>query len=126
MTMKTNFKIALFAAAMALSCGTACARHLHRHVRPYYAQCYQHRVVTLVSRPEVTTHISNRFSQRERLAMALAYLETHEQLTVRQYAHITGLGKASAEAELDSFAVDENKPIRLVVKGKKKTYIKYE
>ena len=56
--------------------------------------------------------------------MAVAYLETHEHLTIRQYAKMTQLGMASAEAELDAFAMDKDKPIRLVIKGKKKVYIK--
>ena len=56
--------------------------------------------------------------------MAIAYLETHEHLTIRQYAKMTHLNMASAEAELDAFAIDKKKPIRLVIRGKKKMYIK--
>ena len=49
--------------------------------------------------------------------MAIAYLETHEHLTIRQYAKMTHLSMASAEAELDAFAIDKKKPIRLVIRG---------
>ena len=70
------------------------------------------------------SHVNNRFNQKERLAMAIAYLETHEHLTIRQYAKMTHLSMASAEAELDAFAIDKKKPIRLVIRGKKKMYIK--
>lgn len=37
---------------------------------------------------------------------------------------MTQLSKVSAEAELDAFAVDKKKPIQLVIRGKKKMYIK--
>lgn len=50
--------------------------------------------------------MSNRLSQKERLAMVMAYLRTHESLSIAQYARMTGLGKATAEAELDVFATD--------------------
>lgn len=58
------------------------------------------------------------------IAMAAAYLETHDFLTVKQYANMTQLSKASAEAELDAFAMDKEKSIELVIRGKKKVYIK--
>ena len=53
-----------------------------------------------------------------------SYLETHEYLTIRQYAKMTHLNMASAEAELDAVVMDKKKPIRLVIRGKKKVYIK--
>ena len=68
--------------------------------------------------------VSNRFNQKERLAMAVAYLKTHEFLTIKQYAKMTQLSKTSAEAELDAFAMDKKKPIQLVIRGKKKVYIR--
>ena len=82
------------------------------------------RVVTVVAQPNVPSPVSNRFGQKERLAMAMAYLKTHKYLTIKQYAKMTQLSKASAEAELDAFAVDKKKPIQLVIRGKKKMYIK--
>lgn len=112
-----NWKAGRLAIAMILVCGAANAQHWHRYYRP-------NRVVTVVVQPEVVSHVSNRFNQKERLAMAIAYLETHEHLTIRQYAKMTQLSMTSAEAELDAFAIDKKKPIRLVIRGKKKVYIK--
>lgn len=111
-----KWKTGILFIAMILVCGSAHAQHWHRHYRPNR--------VTVVVRPDVISHVSNRFNQKERLAMAIAYLETHEHLTIRQYAKITHLSVASAEAELDAFAMDKKKPIRLVIRGKKKVYIK--
>lgn len=117
--MRIKKKTRILVIAMALVCGTANAQHWHRHYhyRP-------DRVVTVVVRPDLTSHVSNRFSQKERLAMAIAYLETHKNLTIRQYAKITQLSIASAEAELDAFAMDKKKPIQLIIREKKKVYIK--
>lgn len=112
-----KWKTGILVIAMALVCGTANAQHWHRHNRP-------DRVVAVVVRPDVTSHVSNRFNQKERLAMAIAYLETHRYLTIKQYAKMTQLNKASAEAELDAFAMDKKKPIQLVIRGKKKVYIR--
>lgn len=111
------WKTGILVIAMILACGVANAQHWHRHYRP-------NRVVTVVVRPSVISHVSNRFNQKERLAMAVAYLETHEHLTIRQYAKMTHLSMASAEAELDAFVMDKKKPIQLVIRGKKKVYIK--
>lgn len=112
-----KWKTGILVITMALICGTANAQHRNRHY-------YPHRVVTVVTRPDVTSHVSNRFNQKERLAMAVAYLKTHEFLTIKQYAKKTQLSKTSAEAELDAFAMDKKKPIQLVIRGKKKVYIR--
>lgn len=112
-----KLKITVVTIALALVCGTANAQHWRWHHRP-------HRVVTVVSQPAVTTHISNRFSQKERLEMAIAYLETHEYLTIKKYAQMTKLAKANAKAELDAFAMDKNTPVRIAIRGKKKVYVK--
>ena len=112
-----KWKTGILLIAMILVCGAANAQHWHRHYRP-------NRIVTVVVQPDMISHVSNRFNQKERLAMAIAYLETHEHLTIRQYAKMTHLSMASAEAELDAFAMDKKKPIRLVIRGKKKVYIK--
>lgn len=37
---------------------------------------------------------------------------------------MTGLSMAAAEAELDAFAMDKKKPVQLIIRGKKKVYIK--
>lgn len=110
-------KVEILIIAIILACGTVNAQHRHRHHHP-------HRVVTVVVKPEVTSHVSNRFSQRERLGMAVAYLEKHKYLTISQYAKMTQLNKISAEAELNAFAIDKKKPIQCIIRGKKKVYIK--
>lgn len=114
-----NWKTGILVIALALVCGSANAQHWRRY-NPYHPD----RVVTVVVRPDVTSHVSNRFNQKERLAMAVAYLETHKYLTIKQYAKMTRLSKTSAEAELDAFAMDKKKPIQLVIRGKKKVYIR--
>lgn len=114
-----KLKIGIMAAAIVLACGTAEAQHRHWHSHP-------HRVVTVVSRPAVTVHIDNRFNQKERFKMAMAYLKDHRYLTVKKYAKITKLPKEAAEAELNAFALDRDKPIRAVVKGKKKVYVMHK
>lgn len=110
-------KVELLIIAIILACGTVNAQHRHRHHHP-------HRVITVVVKPEVTSHVSNRFNQKERLEMAVAYLKTHKYLTISQYAKMTQLNKISAEAELDAFAIDKKKPIQCIIRGKKKVYIK--
>jgi len=112
-----KWKTGILVVAMALVCGSANAQHWHRH---YYYR--PDRVVTV--QPDVTSYVSNPFNQKERLAMAIAYLETHKHLGIRQYAKMTRLSMAAAEAELDAFAMDKKKPIQLIIKGKKKVYIK--
>lgn len=111
-----KWEIGILVIAMTLVCGTANAQHWRHHYCP-------NRVATVVVRSGATSHISNRFNQKERLAMAVAYLRTHEYLTVKQYAKMMQLNKASAEAELDAFAMDERKPIQSVIRGEKKIYI---
>ena len=112
-----KWKTRILVIAMIMVCGAANAQHRHRHY-------HSNRVVTVVVRPGVITHVSNRFNQKERLAIAIAYLEMHEYLTIRQYAKMTQLSIASAEAELNAFAMDEKKPIQFVIREKKKVYIK--
>lgn len=108
-------KTAIIALAMLIVCGTANAqrRRWHTPIRP---------VVSIVARPAVTVHVSNRFNQKERLAMA--YLRTHSYMTIKQYSKMTRLSKTTAEAELDAFASGNSKPITAVLKGKKKVYVK--
>ena len=111
-----KLKIVMMAIVILLSCGTADAQRWRWHSRPY-------RVVTVVTRPDVTVHVSNRFTQKERFRMAMAYLKSHDYLTVRKYAKMTELSKAAAKAELDAFAADKDRPIEAVIREKKKVYI---
>ena len=55
--------------------------------------------------------------------MALAYLRNNAALTIQQYSKMTGLTKATAEAELDAFAVSKRTSIKMVTNGKKKYYV---
>lgn len=102
--------------AVVLSCGTANAQRWHRYHRPY-------RMVTVVSRPAVAVHVSNRFTPKERFRMAMAYLRNHEYLTVKIYAKMTELSKTAAKAELDAFVADKDSPIGAAMKKKKEVYI---
>ena len=81
------------------------------------------KIHTPTHRHIVTSRVINRFSQKERLALALAYLKNNPNLTVKQYVKIASLGKEAAEAELDAFAQDRNIPIHTIVDGKKKFYV---
>ena len=121
--MKTIMKIkkVTLIAMMALVGTTAFAQHRHySRVRPY---TYRPAVVTVVNRPAVTTHNSNRLSKKDRLDMALAYLKNNKSLSISKYSKMTGLTNATAEAELDAFANSKNNPIKMVLNGKKKFYV---
>ena len=108
------------AMTLTLAGGTADAQHWHRHHLHY---SYPHRVMTVVSRPAVTVRISNHLTQKERFCMAMAYLDTHPYLTVKQYVRMTEMTKVAAEAELDAFAADASRPVKVVMRGKKKVYV---
>ena len=121
MNISNGLKVMILAALITVAgSGQIEARgHHHRGIRPP-------RVVVHVpaSGPVVTSRVGNRFCRQERLAMAIAYLGNHKHLTVRQYAKITSLNKNAAEAELDVFALNRNIPIRAIIKGKNKLYIR--
>lgn len=121
--MSNNSKMKVFAALVliAASCGQADAKRHHRH--------HIHHTTRVVVCPTpkhhhiVTSRVINRFSQKGRLAMAIAYLNNTPRLTVKQYARITSLNKSAAEAELDAFVLDKNIPICAIVDGKNKVYV---
>ena len=121
MRISSKLKILAMATAIVAACGQADAR------RPHRQHTYRPPRVVVVPAPvhhhAVSHRISNRFSQKERLAMAMAYLNKNPRLTVKQYTKITSLNKEAAEAELDAFALDRNIPIRAIVDGKKKYYV---
>ncbi len=80
-------------------------------------------VTKVVTRPVVVSRTTNRLSQTDRVEMATAYIKSHGSINAKQYSKITGLGKATAEAELDAFAARRSNPIVIHFNGKKKTYI---
>lgn len=100
--------------------GSAQARP-YRHIR--HIGYGRPAVAVIINRPAITKHISNRFSKKDRLEMAIAYLNEHKTLSASKYARITGLSNAVAKAELDAFALNKNNPIKAVVDGKKKLYV---
>ena len=110
-------KITVMALAMLMTVGSASSqpRRWRMRVRP---------AITIVSRPAVRVRVSNRFDKNDRLTMALAFIDNHGFITVKEYSKITRLSKASAQAELDAFATGRHNPLAVVVKGRKRVYIK--
>lgn len=124
--MSISSKMKVFAIAVSLSacCNHADARRHHRHHRHHVHHSARATVVpTPIHHHIVTSRVSNRFNPKERLAMALAYLNSNPRLTVKQYVKITSLSKEAAEAELDAFALEQNIPVHAIVDGKKKFYV---
>ena len=109
-------------ALMALMATTAFAQRRH-YSRIHYYGYHRPIVTTVVARPAVTTRTTNRLCKQDRLEMALAYLKNNPTLSVSQYSNMTGLPKATAEAELDAFTICKKNPIRMVGNGKKKHYV---
>ncbi len=122
MKLMIPFKKAMLIGMMALvgTTGFAQRRHpVHSHALRH---TYRPAVVTVVNRPAVTCRVSNRLSKQDRLKMALAYLKNNKTLSISKYSKMTGLKHATAEAELDAFAVSNGNPIKLIMNGKKKLY----
>ncbi len=117
MKTKINIKKAMLLGMMAMVGLTACAHHRH-----YTSIGHRPAVVTVVGNP-ATPSVSNHLDKKDRLEMALAYLKSHKSLSISKYSKITGLSKATAEAELDAFAANRNNPIKAVINGKKKHYV---
>lgn len=121
MNISSKMKLCAISALIVTGCSDAFSQ---RHYR-YRVHHPSHVVVVTKSihHPVVTSRISNRFNQKERLAMALAYLNRHPRLTIKQYSKITSLSKTTAEVELDAFALDRNIPIHTVIDEKNKFYV---
>ena len=112
MTMKKKIMTMML---MAL-CGIAVAEaQPHRGLHPVVINPRPMRVTKVVSHPVVVSRTTNRLNQSDRLEMAIAYIKSH--------GSITGLNKATAEAELDAFATRRCNPIVIQFNGKKKTYV---
>lgn len=117
MNSAVKMKKCIWVAVLVLICGTATAQ------RRYYSHYFdRHPVTTVVVKPVATVRVSQRITQKERLEIAIAYLNDNEFLSIKEYAKITGLTKKTAEAELDAFSNDRKKPIAMVIAGKKKLY----
>ncbi len=122
MKTRMNIKRFLFTTVLALAATTTFAQHRHRG---HIARCgyWRPAVTTVITRPTTTVRISNRLCKNDRLEMALAYLKNNKTLSVSEYSKMTGLKKATAEAELDAFAASKKTPVRVVMSGKKKLYV---
>ncbi len=121
--MKTIMNIKKVSFAMLMAIVTIAASAQPRHYRHAPRVAYHRPVVaTVVTRPVVTKYV-NKLNKKDRLEMAMAYLKTHKTLSVSKYRKMTGLTKATAQAELDAFVVSKNNPIKMVVSGKKKLYV---
>ena len=119
--MKKNYKTFILALmALAGTSTLAYPRGYHSPYRYGYARPVVTR--TFVYKPVKTTRIDNRFTKSDRLEMALTYLRNNATLSISKYSKITGLPKATAEAELDTFVASQHNPIVLVMDGKKKLY----
>lgn len=115
------FKTALLISIMALMSTTSFAAQ-RRHPARHHSH-YRPAIVSVVARPTVISHVSNRLNKNDRLNMALKYLRNNKTLSISKYSKITGLTRATAEAELDAFAVSKTNPIKLIFNGKKKLYV---
>ena len=107
-----KLKIAVMAIVILLSCGTAEAQCWRWHSRPF-------RVVTVVAQPDVIVHVGNRFTQKERFKMPMAYLKNNDYLQVKKYGKMTELPKAAARMELNPSAAGRARPIEHEISGTK-------
>lgn len=128
MNSPVKIKESVLFMALVLTCSFASANgrqgvHYVRHTHtPTYVTIRSgaHRA----ARPCITMHISNSLTQKERLAMAVAFLNNNDYLSVKQYAKITGLSKDTAGAELEAFAADDKNQIEAKIVSRKKVYVK--
>ena len=90
-------------------------------------RCIIHRTpvshVTIVNRYAPGIKVVQRFNQKERWNMVVAYLKSHPCINAKIYANITGLSKKMAEAELDAFTIDKNRNLVVSGVGRKKMYM---
>lgn len=114
----TKIKMFVLTVSFMLMCGTAAA-HRHYHGPRYRFVPGITTVIKTAPGPRAT--IINRLTKNDRYDMAVAYLNTHPSMSVKQYAKMTGLKKDMAEAELNVYAMDGLNPIK-PVPGKKNLY----
>lgn len=109
-----KYLIILFVSLICFGCS---AHRLHRHCHPR-----RHHQVVVVKQPASPSVVS-KITARDRMNMAISYLNANRQMSVKAYSKMTGLPKATAEAELDAFALDKNIPIGIMMNGNKKVYV---
>ena len=66
------------------------------------------------------------YSQKERLKMALQYLEKHGAMRVVDYMNLTKLSRTKAAMELKGFGEDSSSGITFIGRGSAKVYVKDE
>lgn len=120
--MKTTeiLKKSVLLAAVALSSTLMSAQPYHHRVHhgPYARPAR----VAVVASPAVVVCVENRFTQKERLEIAISYLREHKVMKPKKYARLTGLPLKTAKAELEAFARDAHKPIARVKGEEGKLY----
>lgn len=106
-----------------LTC-SVCAFAQHRGIHHYHFHHY-HGAYFMPGHTKTVTvsRTTNRFSKKDRLEMAIAYLKNNKALSISKYSKMTGLTSATAEAELDAFSACRNNRIAMVMNGKKKMYV---
>ena len=121
--MKTmqNVRRVMLAAVMIIACTASFAQHGHHVCAPHMVYS-RPAVVTVVTRPALSTRMSNWLSRQDSLDIALAYLANNKYLNISKYSKMTGLSKDTAEAGLDAFAASDDNPIKVVIDGRKKRY----
>ena len=116
-----NVRRVMLAAVMIIACTASFAQHGHHVCAPHMVHS-RPAVVTVVTRPAVSTRMSNWLSRQDSLDMALAYLAKNKYLNISKYGKMTGLSKDTAEARLEAFAASDDNPIKVVIDGRKKRY----
>lgn len=117
MNTAINIQRLALVALMATTLGTAQAhrRPMRRLAKP---------VVVAPAKPITPKKATAHFGQRQRLDMALAYIDRNRHITAKAYSKLTGLQRKAAEQELDAMARSPRSGIALVMSGNKKLYVR--
>lgn len=76
----------------------------------------------LESGGEARLHVSD-YSEAERLALAVGFLQTSRRLRVRDYARLTGLSQSTAQRELRRLAAQEDSPLATEGRATHRVYV---
>ena len=116
-----NTTLTIKTAIIALTLGfTSISANAQLHRYRYYG--HGHHATTVVVHTPSVSNINNRFTQTERLGLAVAYLKNHHTISIKKYAKLTGLPRDTAEAELDAFTANRRNRIVSIINGKRKVY----